>query len=208
MIQTGPHVATVYSNTQLKLARWISIIGHPFLLMPMLTGIIAYRMLPPDQALIAELVALGIVIIPAGLYTILLVRRGTWGDLDVSNQKERNHFYEILLPLLILLTIVAWFAEIPRSIPLGTCAISILVATAYFLNRWIKISLHTGFGVFVGLTLFLILPIFGIAATILALLVAWSRVVLRRHTKREVVLGGTLGIVVGGIFLIVVRLFF
>ena len=116
--------------------------------------------------------------------------------------------YEILLPLLVILTIVAWLAEIPRSIPLGTFAIIILVASAYFLNRWIKISLHTGFGVFVGLTLFLILPIFGIVATILALLVAWSRVVLRRHTTREVVFGGALGIVVGGIFLVVVRLFF
>ncbi len=199
---------TLDKSFQLKLAQWISVIGHPFLLMPVLTGIIAYSLLPPSQAFIAELVALGIVIVPAGLYTVVRVRRGTWSDLDVSNPTERNHFYEILLPLLLVLTFIAWLADVPRSIPLGTFSISILVATAYILNKWTKVSLHTGFGVFVGLTLFLIAPVLGIVASVLAALVAWSRVALGRHSRREVLWGGLLGMVIGGLFVTAIRFFF
>jgi len=186
---------------QLKLARGISVIGHPFLLMPVLTAIIAYHVLPPKEALIAEMIALGVVIVPAGLYTIFRVRRGTWTDLDVSDQRQRNQFYGVLLPLLLIIAMIAWFAEVPRSIPLGSIAMVALVSTAFFLNKWIKISLHTGFGVFVALTLLLVDPSIGIITFVLALLIAWSRVVLRRHTTREVLLGGAMGCIFGGAFI-------
>ncbi len=184
-----------------RFARWVSVIGHPFILMPLLTGIIAYHVLPPRQALIAELVALGIVIIPAGLMTLYKVRRGTWSDLDVSHQQQRKQFYIILLPLLGVIVVIAMFANVPVSIPLGASAIVLLVAIAYLLNTRIKVSLHTGFGMFVAVTLLLINTWLGVGALILAALVAWSRIVLRRHTIAEVMVGGVLGIVVSGLFI-------
>jgi membrane-associated phospholipid phosphatase len=193
---------------QIRLARWISVIGHPFLLMPVLTGIIAYHLLPPPEALLAELVALGVVIVPAGLYTIRRVHKGLWSDLDVSKRHERTQFYGILLPLLCLLAVVAWVADVPRSIPLGSLAIIGLVAIAYLMNNWMKISLHTGFAIFVALTLSLINPVLATAALLLACCVAWSRVVLQRHTLREVLLGGALGCFVGGTFVLTLRFFF
>lgn len=190
------------NESQVKVARWISVIGHPFLLMPLLTGIIAFHILPPREALVAELVALGVVIIPAGLYTIFRVRRGTWGDLDVSNQQERTQFYGILLPLLLVLTVIAWLAEVPRSIPLGSFAIILLVGAGSIINKWIKVSLHTAFGIFVAITLYLIHPRTAAIAFALACLVAWSRVILKRHTTGEVLLGGILGCAIGGGFII------
>ncbi len=188
------------NDPEVKIARWISVIGHPFLLMPVLTGIIAYHILPPHEALIAEIVALGVVIIPAGVYTIVRVRRGTWGDLDVSNQQERRQFYGILLPLLFVLALIALLANVPRSVVLGSFAIIVLVGTGSIINKWIKISLHTAFGVFVAFTLYLIHPRTAAIAFVLACLVAWSRVVLKRHTTGEVVLGALLGSAVGGGF--------
>ncbi len=193
------------SSMQTTFARWISVIGHPFLLMPLLTAVVAYHVLPPRQALIAELIALGVVIVPAGAYTIFRVRRGTWGNMDVSDQHERSQFYGILLPLLLTIAIIAWIAEVPFSIPLGAFAILVLVGAASIINKWIKISLHTGFGVFVALAMFLIDPKAGAVVLILALLVAWSRVILGRHTIREVLLGGALGCIVGGAFVTVLQ---
>lgn len=193
---------------QVRVARWISVIGHPFLLMPVLTGIIAYHLLPPREALLAELVALGVVIVPAGLYTIRRVQKGLWSDLDVSQRHERTHFYGILLPLLCVLAVAAWVANVPRSIPLGSLAIIGLVAIAYLLNNWIKISLHTGFAIFVALTLSLIHPVLATVALLLACCVAWSRVVLQRHTLGEVLLGAVLGGLAGGTFVLTLRFFF
>lgn len=190
------------NELQIKVARWISVIGHPFLLMPVLTGIIAYHVLPPKQALLVELIALGIVIIPTGIYTMTRVRRGTWSDLDVSNQRERGQFYTLLLPLLGIITIISWMADVPRSIPLGSAAILVLVAAAQILNSRIKVSLHTGFAVFVALTLFPIDRNLASIAFILACLVGWSRTALGRHTIREVLLGGGLGLVVSAAFVL------
>ena len=189
-------------NKQIALARWISVIGHPFLLMPLLTGIIAFEALPRAEAIYAEAIALGVVIVPAGLYTVYRVRKGTWHNIDVSDQQERGQFYEILLPLLSIIAVIAWIADVPRSIPFGALAIITLVATALMVNSWIKVSLHTGFGVFVALTLYLMEPALAVVALVLALFIAWSRVVLGRHTTCEVVLGGTLGGIVGGAFVI------
>jgi membrane-associated phospholipid phosphatase len=191
-------------QAQIRIARWVSVIGHPFLLMPILTGIIAYHVLPLRQALIAELIALGVVIVPAAIYTFIRVRRGTWGDLDVSNRRERNQFYGVLLPLLTIITVIAFIADVPPAIPLGSLAIIVLVSSALVLNSWIKVSLHTGFAVFVALTLSLIKPEIASVALVLAVLVAWSRVILGRHTKYEVLIGAALGCTVGVVLIITI----
>jgi membrane-associated phospholipid phosphatase len=185
----------------LNIARWISVIGHPFLLMPLLTGLIAYRLLPPREAMVAELIALGVVIIPAAVYTFVKVRKGVWNNLDVSDQDHRGQFYRMLISLLALLSVVSWIADVPRSIAMGTTAILLLVSIAFALNKTIKVSLHTGFSVFVACVLFLMQPLLALFAFALAIAVACSRVVLQRHTMREVMIGGALGLAVGGVFI-------
>lgn len=207
LIKVNSSIVLLMNVQPSNLARLISVLGHPFLLMPLLTGVIAYHFLPPQQALIAEVIALGVVIVPAGIYTIARVRAGTWENLDVSNPGDRNQFYGILLPLLTLLAVVALIADVPKAISLGVFAIVALVGTAFAINRWIKISLHTGFAVFVAVTLFSIQSSLGITMLLLAGLVAWSRVVLRRHSFKEVLLGATLGLVIGFAFIGGIRYF-
>lgn len=170
--------------------------------MPLLTGLIAYRLLPPKQALLAEIVALGIVIIPAAIFTLVKVRKGVWNNLDVSDQNHRGQFYGMLISLLAVLTIISWVADVPRSIAMGTTAILSLVTIAFVLNNSIKVSLHTGFSVFVACVLLLMQPLLALFAFALAIAVAWSRVVLKRHSTREVMIGGALGLVVGGLFIL------
>jgi membrane-associated phospholipid phosphatase len=197
---------TSTTASRLNIARWISVIGHPFLLMPLLTGLIAYRLLPPHQAILAEVVALGVVIIPAAVYTFVKVRNGTWNNLDVSDRQHRGQFYRMLSYLLGLLTIIAWFADVPRSIAIGTSMVFALISIAFVLIKAIKVSLHTGFSVFVACVLFLIQPLFALLAFMLAIAVGWSRVVLERHTTREVMLGGVLGLAIGGVFIYALHL--
>jgi membrane-associated phospholipid phosphatase len=106
----------------------------------------------------------------------------------------------MLITLLALLTVVAWIADVPRSLAMGTTAILLLVSVALALNKTIKVSLHTGFSVFVACVLLSMQPLLALFAFALAIAVAWSRVVLRRHTMREVMMGGALGLAVGGVY--------
>lgn len=190
------------NSSHIKLARLISVIGHPFLLMPLLTGIVAFHLLPSKDALIVELIALGVVIVPASVYTLVCVKRGTWGDLDVSDQRERQQFYGILLPLLLIIAVLSWISDVPRAIPLGAVSIIALVSAAFLLNVWVKVSLHTGFAVFAAETFLLFRPTLGTVVLVLAILVGWSRTTLGRHTVTEVLLGGILGAFVGAAFVL------
>jgi membrane-associated phospholipid phosphatase len=135
------------------------------------------------------------------------VQRGTWGDLDVSDQRQRNQFYAILLPLLLIIALLSWRAEVPRAIPLGAVSIIALVGTAFLLNAWVKVSLHTGFAVFAAETFFFFRPTLGGAVLFLAILVGWSRVALGRHTVPEVLLGGILGASIGAALVISLNVF-
>ena len=191
----------------IKLARIVSVLGHPFLLMPLLTGIVSYKLLPPADALVAELIALGIVIIPSGVYTVVRVRQGRWSDLDVSDQRERSQFYGILLPLLFIIAGISWSADVPYAIPLGALAILMLVGSAFVLNSWVKVSLHSGFGIFAAEAFFFFNPILGGGVLLLAIFVGWSRIVLDRHSVREVIYSGLLGFLIGGLFLFSLYLF-
>jgi len=69
-----------------------------------------------------------------------------------------------------------------------------LVAVAAVLNRWIRLSLHLAFAVYCGLVLAKIHFGYGLPILLLAPLLAWSRLVLLRHTLPEVIGGSVLGL--------------
>jgi membrane-associated phospholipid phosphatase len=63
-----------------------------------------------------------------------------------------------------------------------------VVVMASLLRRWLKLSLHAAFAVFAASLLWpSVMAVVGLLA--LAVAVAWSRLVLRRHTLGEVVVG-------------------
>ena len=56
-------------------------------------------------------------------------------------------------------------------------------------NRWLKVSMHTGFTMLVGGAFWRHDPAVAVALAVLAAAVGWSRVELNRHTGAEVVTG-------------------
>jgi membrane-associated phospholipid phosphatase len=83
-------------------------------------------------------------------------------------------------------TAALWLGGQSRSVVAGLASSALLVLVAHAARRWLKISLHVAFAVFSAVLLW---PRIGAVAAllILAVAVAWSRLVLGRHTRREVV---------------------
>jgi membrane-associated phospholipid phosphatase len=80
---------------------------------------------------------------------------------------------------------------------------ALLVLVTHLLRRWLKVSLHAAFAVFAGAMVWPhALPT--LATLVLAAGVAWSRLVLRRHTLPEVLLGLLMGAVFGVAFRVLV----
>jgi membrane-associated phospholipid phosphatase len=78
----------------------------------------------------------------------------------------------------------------------GPLLAALLVLLTHVLRRWLKVSLHAAFALFAAALVWPNLP-GTLAVAALALGVAWSRLVLRRHTLPEVLTGLLLGAAFG-----------
>jgi hypothetical protein len=181
------------SNALGSAARAISWIGHPLVFVSVSLAIIVVSRLANRVGILVLAALIFAVVLPTALLLIRGVRSGRWSDADVSMPTERASFYPpaILLSLGGVIALVIIGA--PGFIFRGAVITLVLLLLAAGINRFVKISLHTIFAFYCAVILLRIGFLPGAVAVLLALLVAWSRLHLRRHTVLEVFLGAFLG---------------
>jgi hypothetical protein len=180
-------------------ARTLSIVGHPALLMPLGVALGASGADAPPRLLQVALSTAVTVAVIVGLYSLWQVRAGRWAHVDASQPRERSQLTLFLAALLGGAAGLLWALGQPLPVVLGPLLAALLVLLAHGLRRRLKVSLHATFALFAaalvwphaGLTLGLVLLSAG---------VAWSRLVLGRHTLAEVLLGLLLGMAGGVVF--------
>ena len=182
--------------SRLQAARWLSIIGHPGLLMPVAVAVGAAQSGVPMarvQAVVAAAVAVAVVI---GVYSLWQVRRGRWTHVDASLPHERRQLNPFVLLLLFGAATLLAATGASRHGAVGAAVAGLLVLAALALQRKMKMSLHAAFAVFAAA---LVWPQVAWCLPMLALAlgVGWSRLVLGRHTPAEVLTGLLLGALAG-----------
>jgi len=185
------------SGRTIVVARWISRVGHPFVLPLVALLIVTLQVVPPWQALGIVALTLVTTTVPLLIYTRRQIRRERWTDYDVSVRQDRYRLYPLLLAVLGLSALVFWFVGGPRFMIRGLLASMVLAFAAMLANLVLKVSLHTALSVFCALVILALNNWLGIGACIFAMLIGWSRVVLKRHTTAEVISGALLGSIVG-----------
>ena len=147
----------------------------------------------------AAAIASGAVAVGVGIYSVRQVRSGRWQHIDASLPRERGQLNLFLVLLLSgMAAVLVWTGQ-PRLLAQGLGLGAVVVAVAQLARQWLKLSLHAAFGAFaVGLAWPEVLAVAGLA--LLAAGVAWSRLVLRRHTRAEVWAGLALGAIAGLVF--------
>jgi membrane-associated phospholipid phosphatase len=178
-------------------ARWLSIVGHPFATSLVMVLGVALRLGTPREAFRALLIVTLVALVPVGALMVRQVRRGSWDNVDASNRAERPLLFTVgIVALAVLLGAVGMFR--PESFLLrGAAGVLAMLAVCAVATRWIKVSLHMAFAALATTTLlFLGSPA---AWALLALLpaLAWSRLALKRHTPAEVVVGVLVGLAFG-----------
>lgn len=177
-----------------RVAAWVSVVAHPFVLIPVLVGVVTARSLPPREAAGVVGLVLAGSILPMLWIIVRRVRSGAWTDHDVSVREQRTGMYPAALAISAGTVVLLYAARVAPGILRGTVAIFVLIAVSALVNTQLKVSLHTGFAAFTAVSLLSISRPMGIAAVAVALAVAWSRLELRRHTLPEVAGGALLGI--------------
>jgi hypothetical protein len=180
-----------------SVARWISILAHPFVLSVLLVAIAGSRVGTGAGALQAVLLVVAATIVPVSILIAVQMRRGRWSDPDASDPAQRPLLFVVALAVMVAL--LGWLLlHDPRSFLLrGMLATLALMVVAAGLIRWIKISLHMAFAGMVAITLTLMGTWAGYVLLAVLPLLAWSRLTLSRHRPAEVALGLALGVLVG-----------
>ncbi len=177
-------------------ARALSIVGHPAVLMPVAVSAAASGPGAPPQLLRVALGTAVAVAVIVGLYSLWQVHRGRWAHVDASHPAERSQLNLVLAGLLCAAAGLLSALGQPPAVAAGPLLAALLVLLTHALRRWLKVSLHAAFALFAAALVWPHLP-GTLAIGALALGVAWSRLVLRRHTLAEVLTGLWLGAAFG-----------
>ena len=177
-------------------ARWISRLGHPFVLPLAALLVVTLRVVPTQEALGIVALSAATITLPVLLYTRRQIRRQRWSDYDVSVREDRYRLYPLILVVCGGSAVIFWLLGAPAFMLRGILGGTTLAFVAMLINLRSKLSLHTALATLCALVILALVPPLGVAASIFAALIGWSRVVLRRHTVVEVVSGGVLGAIV------------
>lgn len=175
-----------------SVARWVSIVGHPFAVVPLLVAAVEARRGPAAAARGAALVAL-LFVLPLALLTALQVRRGAWSTVDASHPRERPVAF--LVAGLGLAALLVALARTGPAGPLagGTGVALALVAGSAAVTPWLKLSLHMATAALATVVLLARGAPLGWALAAGIPVLAWSRVALGRHRWVEVAAGTLAG---------------
>ena len=179
------------------MARWISIIFHPFVMVGVMVGAAA----APRQGTGGAMRAVGVTalftIVPLAVLMWRQVRRGRWENADASNHAERPILYLVLGLALVALLAYLVLLRAQSFMVRGVLVTFGMMAVCALATRWIKVSLHMAFATLAATGLAFMRSPAGYALLATLPVLMWSRLTLERHSPAEVALGTIIGAAAG-----------
>jgi membrane-associated phospholipid phosphatase len=189
-----------------KIAKIISVIGHPLLTIPLFIMVTLFHFEAFESALrISALIAIGL-IMPVGYSMYRKSKKGEYTNFDVSDRVQRQRWYLLPIVLLSVLTAILYLTHQPLSLCYGMLCGLLLLICSSFTNQFLKVSLHTAYSFYIVVLAWQMVGIkIGIVFILLAIIVSWSRWVLKRHSIIELILGCFFGVLFGLLFVFLVK---
>lgn len=172
--------------------RWISIVGHPFIVMPVAI-LVASADGGSTSVPVPVLVAVGLMMAVLALYIARQMKRGEATDVDVSKRSDRPRVYFVAIVAAITATAFLYVRELESPATRGLAVTTGLFLVCAIANSWIKVSLHSAFAMLAAGIVWPAHPAIGWLFAGAAPVIAWGRVAYGRHTWKEVALGLALG---------------
>lgn len=191
-------------------AKFVSLLFNPivfFLIMPFL---VVYRQTQSGTYALKWQIFSSIFLF-LGLVLFIIGRiKGSFSDEDVSKREERYKFYILLYILGFAYFLIAIFLKgvfFPLSIITFGIILGILVFN--FVNRFIKASIHVAVSVAFVITIgFLYGWIYLLLTLWIVPLIFWARIVSKRHTVQEAIIGSILGLIITLATVLIGKLFY
>lgn len=187
---------TPTSFGRIQIAQLISWVLHPFLVSPV--SIVLILSLDGQgfwAALAWALLCAAFVVGPALIFLHRKLKQRQFSDSDVSIRDQRHGFYLFgAICMILCFAILLWLDAPQLLITSFLAALAAVIISAIVTRFWSKVSIHSG--VMMGVTTMVVF--YSILLALLfffgTLLVIWSRLVLKRHTLSEAILGGVVAV--------------
>lgn len=179
----------------MNFARFVSIIFHPAILILLLPFLVIYRQTESGFYAVKWQVFSSLFVFLAGFLVYLGERVGIFSDADISQRGERNRFYLMITALTVLFIAIVVLLKGILFAPV-VIAFGVLFGVSIFaiLNHVFKISVHSGVACAFVITVGMLYGLNAFLAVIWILpAVLWARLILKKHTLKDALLGAFLG---------------
>lgn len=139
------------------------------------------------------------IIAPVVIWLVWNVKTGRYTNMDVSNRVQRKTLYVFIASCVVIYLVFNYVKN--GYIDLVMLFILILLFALQISNFFIKSSMHTAFNIFVAALFFTLDWRMGLAWLGIASLVGFTRIILKRHTIKEVFMGAGIAFMVSFIYL-------
>ncbi|WP_339904718.1 hypothetical protein [uncultured Cyclobacterium sp.] len=180
-----------------KIARIISQVGHPILLILAFLIYFLFTIHSPEKAILTLLIVLFLGILPLIFWNLVRTKKGLYSNFDVSIRSQRNSMYLFIIILAFLVLLALWANGQPDAVIIGSAILIQLVCLAFLINFKSKVSLHVAITIFTAFGFWEINPWIAIGLWVGSPFIAWSRWQLKRHQPEELIWGLLLGLVCG-----------
>ncbi|WP_304342742.1 phosphatase PAP2 family protein [Chryseobacterium koreense] len=140
-----------------------------------------------------------IMILPITVWIFWNVKRGNYSNMDVSNRNQRKSLYSFIAAAIAVYLVYEYFRF--QRIDLVVAFLMVLLLLMQLSNYFIKSSMHTAFNVYVAALFFAQNIKLGVIWCAIAVLVGITRIILKRHTVKEVISGAVIALSVSFIYL-------
>lgn len=151
------------------------------------------------DSLVYFLPILLLIMLPVIIWLVWNVKTGRYTNMDVSNRVQRKTLY-IFIAVCVLTYILFNYLK-NGYVDFIMLFILILLFALQISNLYIKSSMHTAFNVFVAALFFSLNWKLGILWLGIAALVGITRIILKRHTIKEVFMGAGIAFLISFIYL-------
>lgn len=140
-----------------------------------------------------------LIIAPIIIWLVWNVKTGRYTNMDVSNRVQRKTLYIFIAACVIAYLAFNYFKN--GYVDFVMLFILILLFALQISNFFIKSSMHTAFNIFVAALFFALNTTMGFIWLGIAVLVGITRIILKRHTPKEVFMGAFIAFIVSFIYL-------
>ena len=160
---------------------------------------LSFKIYTFKEAVMHFLPILLLTILPIIVWIYWNVKTGRYTNMDVSNRVQRKSLYIFIAVCIVLYQLYHYIMN--GFLDFVMLFILVLLFALQYSNLYIKSSMHTAFNVFVAALFYDSDWRAGLFWLFIAALVGVTRVILRRHTVKEVFMGAGIAFMVSFVYL-------